>query len=222
MCYSEKSSAIAFVVSLAVIIGVCIRRYTYDLFLGLFALTVALMQLAEFFMWRGRRIKRGGSHMVKRATQAAWVILLLQPASLVWLALAFSTTRVPRDVMVALSAVYGLFVAAGVAKMARHKDWQTEPVPPLSGHLEWRVPAMGWVMKIMYMAPLVLLALLKNTAYGAVILATVVLLRVFSQIKVRSGWRSLWCFLVNALPWVILVAGFLMDEPCNTQSRPVS
>ena len=77
---------------------------------------------------------------------------------------------------------------------------------------------MGWVMLTMYMAPLVLLALLKNTAYGAVILATVVLLRVFSQIKVQSGWRSLWCFLVNALPWVILVAGFLMDGPRNTQS----
>ena len=101
-----------------------------------------------------------------------------------------------------------------MAKMALHKgNWKTEPVPPGSGHLEWRVPAMGWVMKTMYMAPLVLLALLKDTAYGAVILATVVLLRVFSQIKVRSGWRSLWCFLVNVLPWVILVAGFLMDEP---------
>ena len=70
-------------------------------------------------------------------------------------------------------------------------------------------------MVIMYYVSLVILALLKNTTYGAVILATVMLLLVFSlikvrSVKVRSGWRSLWCFLVNSLPWVILVAGFLL------------
>ena len=185
-------------------------------------MSIALMQLVEFFLWRAIRTKNDALNW--RATLAAQVVLLLQPAILVWLAYGYSTTIISDNVMLAATILYALYVMMGVVKMAIPKPVQLGQVVLIrkntlsltksinNGHLQWGITA-SWYAKLLYILPVLWVPLLmRDTIYGVVILGTLALTYLFSLHKAQSTWRSLWCFLANILPWAILAMGFLLDE----------
>lgn len=219
MCYSETSSAVVFVVSTMILAAiVCVRKYTYDRFLVGFAMTIIAMQAVEFLIWRA--IATQHQMLNLRATQVAAVLLLLQPASLVWLGYIYQLTRIPPNVMYAASMVYVVYVAIGLLQVlgppANLKLTQKN-----GSHLAWGFPAYGPLRTWLYfLPPLLILPLLKNTAYGVVIFLTLAVTLLLGKYKAvlpgsASAWRSLWCFFLNILPWVILVGGFLLDHPVD-------
>ena len=54
MCYNETTSAITFTISFICFIYLITRKNTFDIYSGWLTISIGLMQLVEFFLWRNQ------------------------------------------------------------------------------------------------------------------------------------------------------------------------
>lgn len=158
-----------------------------------FCLTIVLMQLVEFIVWKNY----GDDRVNKGASYAAAALLALQPvASIMTL-----TSNMSR-----LALLFGYAVAGGLSQLFDHPRDYSMTVAT-NGHLAWnwldKTPTSFMNLVIYFVFLFVPLFLMRRWELLG-LAGTTLAASLFSFWRTNT-WGSLWCWLVNGI--VLLIAG---------------
>ena len=194
MCWNEQVSIGTALTAAALSTFLLFRRRGIDVGIALFALVVALMQLGEFWMWRGLK----DPIQAKRGARTGILSLLLQPLVLGGIVLASRfPTFLPLFVLVWLGCSWRSFGLRDPATAT----------PGPNGHLVWNfLSDMKTEFFVLYW-PILLGAwffLQSSEAWiygvGAVVSVGI------SKVLFPAEWGTLWCWWANLIPLIRLLA----------------
>jgi len=158
-----------------------------------FCLTIVLMQLVEYVVWKNYDDKQ----VNRSASYAAATLLALQPVASI-LTLTSNTSR--------LALLFGYAVASGLSQLFDHPRDYSMTVAD-NGHLAWnwldKTPASLLNLAIYFFFLFVPLVLTQKWELLGLAISTLAV-SLFSFWRTNT-WGSLWCWLVNGI--VLLVAG---------------
>jgi hypothetical protein len=159
-----------------------------------FCLTIVLMQLVEFVVWKNYDDK----HVNRSASYAAAALLTLQPVASI-LTLTSNTSR--------LALLFGYAVAGGLGQLFDHPRDYSMTVSPTNGHLAWnwldKTPASFLNLAIYFF--FLFIPLILTRKWELLGLAVITLAASLFSFWQSNTWGSLWCWLVNII--VLFVAG---------------
>ena len=198
MCWSEQVSLGTVLSAAAFSVFLLFRRRGVDVGIALFALVVALMQLGEYWMWRGLQ----DSGEAKKGARVGILSLLLQPLVLGGVLLVYLgfPTFLP------LFALVWFFCSLRSLKTLQDPAVAT---PGPNGHLVWNfLPDMSTPEFLGLYWPLVLgawffLPTSEAWMYGIGALVSVGV----SKIVFPVEWGTLWCWWANLLPLQRILMG---------------
>lgn len=211
MCWNKEISLSTFVLACA---AIWIGRINGNSSTAhaVFYLSVALMQLLEYFVWA--RGLRPGSRRLNRALSVIGLLLIVvQPVAAGFL--------IERPVSRAwYFAAYGLWVAGFAWAWARSPDARLQTSVATNGHLRWHwlEPAtLGWVLSWTAFV-VVALCLSRCTAAMATLISLFIvsftLWSYWSNIRSPGAWGSVYCSAINVMFVFILVKCFLGQYTC--------
>ena len=223
MCYNKESSLSVFLGASAVIGVLWYRNYPNDRFMAIVAFSIVAMQLIEYFMWSDQ----GCGMMNHVATLFGALLLIAQPLVIILAARQYRNTLAPDAVLRVGQWLYGGALAYYFLRLVVFDRRRHCTRPSSAGHLNWdfslidghTTTAHGFAMWIMYFVPFFLLLFIKDRVYGVAIFAVLFVLLLFTLNKSRymekvasDSWRSLWCFLCNSLPLVVVMLGYVRRD----------
>tara|TARA_Y100000591_G_C21790725_1_gene676426 strand:+ start:221 stop:874 length:654 start_codon:yes stop_codon:yes gene_type:complete len=205
MCYNKDVSIGSFVVGtgLALLLYNCGDKY--DKHISVFFMVVALIQLAEFFMW----IDQGCSKINHYASHFAGIVLYLQALVVVSAGYYFNTFSgfITKDISKYI--IYGTLLIWLCIHLSK-KDRKLCSKETTKGHLEWEfksgtIRQHGILVKIVYYTLLVLPWLfLKDKVRGILMFSTIFLSLMYFRFNFYN-WESLWCFYSVYAPVIFLL-----------------
>tara|TARA_Y100000991_G_C21949145_1_gene338899 strand:+ start:261 stop:938 length:678 start_codon:yes stop_codon:yes gene_type:complete len=216
MCFNAQSSITTFFIVLCCSIFLYIRNYRYGKTLALIFFTVALMQLAEFFMWSD--LKCG--NMNDYATKFAFIVLCLEPVIVTFAVYNYNVSKIPNKYLKWIFYFYliffGLFIFRTLiynkklcslpSKKLKHLIWD-------HGHLMSNLPKLLiYSFWILYFCAGLLFLSFKNIQVGVTYLLLIVITIVLSKYFTRNSknsltWKSLWCLIINIIPFLAIGIG---------------
>ena len=215
MCYNKNVSIITFCVMIVTSIILLIRNKQDDRWFGVFFIFAGLMQLAEYFMW----IDQKGGKINHYATLAAFIILLLQPLSLLIGGYYFGELSFDKKKLVPIIIVYiicfGLGIFYGIKYSLKIKLFSK----PDGKHLSWAIKKLWisnllrYVLYILYYLAFLLLLFSKDKFSGILLFILYFGTLFFSVFFVKnSSWKSFWCWIVNMIPVIYLIVSSIRNK----------
>lgn len=191
MCWNAEISLQTFFIGiLALTVG-----WVYGLSIPVlfFCLTIVLMQLVEFIVWKNY----GNDRVNRQASYAAAALLAIQPVASI-LTFISNTSRLP--------LLFAYLITAAIIQIFDHSRDYSMTVAP-NGHLAWnwldKTPT-SFLNLAIYLFFL-FLPLVLNQHWELLGLAGVTLVVSLFTFWQSNTWGSLWCWLVNGL--VLLTVG---------------
>ena len=134
MCYSAESSLTAF------IIGTTASSYLLfkskdktSRFLGLFFITVNLMQLLEYFMWIDQKCGK----LNETASKLVNPVLILQLISLIYGAYLFNISYIPNNILITMSLILILKLCEQLYQNFFNNNYSWCTKPNQDNSLQW-------------------------------------------------------------------------------------
>lgn len=163
------------------------------------------MQLAEYFMWQDQSC--GDTN--KYATIYAYIVLLMQPLSVLWAGYYFRTLHISLQMTTILSIVFIIVYGRGIVEYLLKPG--TKCSRPRVKHLEWDFTkdTKFTFENILYFILLFIPWLfLKNKQKGILVFSFSIASFVYHYIKYKDDWLSLWCYITRNM--AILYAIFAL------------
>lgn len=210
MCWSAEASITSYILGSIVSLYLFLIGDKYDKNIALFSLTFIQMQLAEFFMWIDQDCNKNLNHY---ATIFAEYILILQPLSIIFGAILFKTTNIPKNLLYCLLVIiiiylinYSMLVAYNKRKLCSKSI--------NNGYLKWdRIKKVDIIYYIIYFIFISFLWPFMNSIKGFFILIFGIISLLFGLNNnnqfIFAQWESKWCFISVLLPFLILIAKFI-------------
>jgi len=177
----------------------------YDKHVAIFFFFVIQMQLAEYFMWQDQSC--GDTN--KYATIYAYIVLLMQPLSVLWAGYYFRTLHISLQMTTILSIVFIIVYGRGIVEYLLKPG--TKCSRPRVKHLEWDFTkdTKFTFENILYFILLFIPWLfLKNKQKGILVFSFSIASFVYHYIKYKDDWLSLWCYITRNM--AILYAIFAL------------
>ena len=204
MCYNKEVSITSFIVGAGLSILVYKRGDKYDKHVACFLFTIALMQLAEYFMW----IDQECGITNHNASTMASLILYLQILTVImggYYFNTFSEVFTHRTVRYIFYTLFILWIARGV--LLEPKDLCSRETT--TGHLEWQfthgsIDEHPLLVKGMYLSCIFIPWLfLKNKYKGILLFFLLALPFLYLRVNFKQ-WESLWCLFSASIPAIWL------------------
>ena len=220
MCYNKEASLGVFVYATSVIAVLWYRNYPNDRFMSIVAFSIVAMQLIEYFMW----IDQKCGMINHLATIAGGILLIAQPLIILCAARYYRNTVISDTILRLMQIAYGCALAYHFIRLVFLNRRTHCTRSSSAGHLNWdfslisesTTSGIGFFIWILYFLPFFVLLFTKDRVYGVTVFGVMFVLLLFSLNKSRfmakvasDSWRSLWCFLCNSLPLVVLVLGYV-------------
>lgn len=131
MCYTKEESLKYFIIGSLLSTGLIVKGDKYDKHIGIAFIAVILMQLAEYLMWSDIECKG----LNQKATIFAYLVLILQPLSILLAGLYLNTLNLSKNVIyVSIILVLTLFI--GFFQFLKNED-KCSKIHKKDGHLVW-------------------------------------------------------------------------------------
>jgi len=180
------------------------------------------MQLAEFFMWLNPKCNKYNYY----ATKFAFLVLLLQPLSVVLGAYYYNKLMLDRRLYTMIIIFYSIifllmlyYLLTFEGKMCSLAiDGCKNP------HLEWgfneflkTVPSnLKKIFWILYFGMFIFFLFWKpikiGLIYGGLYIFLFVIAHILASKKGPGQWKSFWCFTVNIIPILAIVIGYYFHD----------
>lgn len=203
MCYSTRSSLVAWIVAVSIAVYLLKRNQNYDRWIAIFILTFTIIQLLEAGIWVTNP-QNGVNTQNRTMTSLLFIALMCQP--LVQSYLGYRSTGAP--ILLSLTYLYLFLVIYQIVRVAKAKGNIYSTVGP-NGHLQWNINGeelMGnSVIGILYIMGLLIPLFFMKNGKG-IPLITIGVLTLLWSLK-QSGNRefgSLWCYTAVAYSLVAL------------------
>ena len=131
MCYDARSSIQNFGIVTAITALLLYIGDKYDKHVAIFFFFIIQMQLAEYFMWQDQSC--GDTN--KYATIYAYIVLLMQPLSVLWAGYYFRTLNISLQMTTIISIVFTIVYGRGIVEYLLKPG--TKCSRPRVKHLEW-------------------------------------------------------------------------------------
>uniref|UniRef100_A0A6C0LTG4 Uncharacterized protein n=1 Tax=viral metagenome TaxID=1070528 RepID=A0A6C0LTG4_9ZZZZ len=192
MCWNKEVSMLTFIIAITGCIYLYYRNNNNDRWVALFGGTIAMIQLAEYFMWSNQSC----NDINKLASMLALLVLVLEPAMNMIGGMIFEKSYSDRKILKVLLLSYIVYVIAiylsikeKQIKWCGHKSRE-------SCHLRWDfldIFSSKW--SILWVIFLMLPILTMNPKYQGIILFAIGLMTfILSKIHHTSVMGSMWCW----------------------------
>ena len=216
MCFNAQSSITTFFIVLCCSIFLSIRNYRYGKTLALIFFTVALMQLAEFFMWIDLKCGKMNDY----ATKFAFIVLCLEPIVVTFAVYNYNVSKIPVKYLELIFYFYLLFFGCFIFRALMYKKKLCSLPSKKLKHLIWdhhdlmyNLPKLlRYLFWTLYFCAGLLFLSFKNIQVGVTYLSLIVITIVLSKYFTRnsknsSTWKSLWCLIINIIPFLAIGIG---------------
>ncbi len=211
MCWNPTISLNTFIFALsAIVIGQIAKTHTLDW--SLFYMSIASMQLLEYFMWTYASVHNNGvdaTDLNSALSVVGLLIIFLQPV-----AAGFLIKH--RQRRAAYFAMYAVWVAAYLALSMPSTSFTTTVAP--NGHLQWNwlAPGSAWLIAT-WVAFIVTAICLSDHGHSTLFLAAIVAFNIafvagsYVMHRKSNAWGSVYCSFINVMFVVVLVRAFAQD-----------
>ena len=221
MCYNKEASISVFTYVTVASGLLWYRNYPNDRMLAIISFGIGLVQLFEYFLWA-----YPGCNLINHyATIAIALIIVLHPTIIFSSSYVYENTVIPKNYLL-LPIILGCigFIYYAVRLLTSKRNFCSKALK--NDYLTWDINLVGgkpsdnissFTIWMLYFIPLFVFLFLKNRTYGVIIFAVLFVGLLFSMDKARflasvksNSWRSLWCFVSNSLPIIILILGYYL------------
>ena len=209
MCYNKSVSLITFLVMAISTACLIYRNYPNDRWFAIVFISVGIMQLIEYFMWANKSCGLV-NHL---ATIGAFILILIQPITILMSAYYFGTVRFDKKKLVPIIWMYGIIFGTiainGINAVTKNRLCSL----PNGKHLDWNVGKLLFGNKtliyfcaFLYFLPFPLFLLSRPWYLGAIIAIMLIGTLIFSVFFVKTpSWKSLWCWISNFIPVIYII-----------------
>lgn len=220
MCFNARSSITTFFLVLCCSLYLYNRNYIYDRPLALMFFIVSLMQLAEFLMWYD--LNCGQINNI--GSKFAFIVLCLEPLIITFVIYHYNISKISKKYLKYIFFTYliffGYFIIRTIlyrkqlcslpSKKLKHLIWNYDPI------IENLPQILMFIFWILYFLSGLLILSFKNTFIGVIYLGMAIFAIILSKYWTRnninrSSWKSIWCLLVNILPFLAIFIGKYFD-----------
>ena len=193
MCYSAQSSIQNYIVVLSVCSVLYALGDNFDKHIALFFFVVIQMQIAEYFMWIDQQCKTTNT----MATYYAYVVLALQPLSVLWGGYFFKSLSISFNATMLITVIYLLPIVKAFM------DYTNTTIKPCSksinGHLRWDFWHHNYNLDSVLYIILMLLPwlLMKNIRKGVFVFLLLFSSMIYHYVYHPEHWGSLWCYIIR-------------------------
>jgi len=208
MCFNKNVSIITFSVMIASSIILILRNFPNDRWFSILFIFAGLMQFAEYLMWVDQKCGKINHY----ATLIAYLILLLQPLSILIGGYLFGELTFNKKKLIPIIIIYaiifGLLFIKGIYSSTRVKLC----TKPDGRHLSWNINKLypSYILTViaylLYYVAIILIFFSKNKRSGIFLAILYIGTLLFSIFFVKNpSWKSFWCWIVNMIPVIYLI-----------------
>lgn len=201
MCYSAESSLNSFIIGTVASLYLLTSKSKVNKHLGLFFVTVCLMQLLEYFMW----IDQDCGNLNSFASKMVYVVLPLQTVAIILGGYLFNTLIINKEILYYLSIIYMLIIGGEIYNIfiIDKNKWCSKKNN--LNNLVWdKFDKIGSLLKIIYYGIFLITPFLlsKEKWKGFVSLVIGVTIWLYSKYdeKNRGSSESRWCYFAAYAP----------------------
>lgn len=220
MCYDAKTSLSTFVIGSIFLLFLFIRNYKLDRFFVLVWISIILMQLCEYFMWKDQKCGK----VNRIATICGFLLLKLQPLFIVLGVRFFAKSKVPNKVLDIIVGIVSFFFIVIVSlTLLKKKHFPICSKPGKHKHLSWdhenlfELSPKGIIWPYYYIYYIVLLLLLTlipqslGILYFILTIVSIIFAHYINYGK-SDAWKSYWCYILNYLLLIPVIAGYIVKQ----------
>ena len=216
MCFNKEISLTTFVISLFVSVLFYIRNRPNDRLISIFNLTIASMQLVEYFIWSNINNKEKN----KFYTRIAKLTYTLHPIIIMIAFYLFGTLSINKNILVypiIISIIYTCYLLfelfnspynlSTVGKINKHLVW--------NGNMNVNYNSLQMMFHYLcYFTVIILFPLLiKPFKHGLLLSSLIALTAFFAYLKTnneqnindKNSWKSLWCNIGNICAFIFYI-----------------
>ena len=212
MCYSAESSLNAFIIGSASSLFLLNSKNNIDKHIGFFFITVNLMQLLEYFIWKDQKCGK----INQFASRLITVVLSFQVFSIMFGGYLFNTFNLDKQTLLILSMlifIYMIYVI--IYNFNNNLTWCTKKNK--EGHLVW--PNIDYnnfstiiTTYIFYIIlGLVFPFLAKDKIKPIFVVLSGLLILIYSKLSIitKTSYESKWCYFSAFVPLFLIIFNFL-------------
>jgi len=214
MCYSTTSSLLTFAVMALSTIFLIYRNYPNDRWVSIVFISVGIMQLLEYFMWKDQSCRKK-NHI---ATMLALLLLMIQPIAVLIGAYYFGDLVFDRKKLTPIIWIYGIIIGIFAINWINFANKKRLCSRPSGIHLDWDFskwigrPIMR-IFWIMYYLVVVLFFMSRPWYLGVIVGILLIGSQLFSVFYVKNtSWKSLWCWVINFAPIVYIILSYFIHK----------
>jgi len=206
MCYSAESSLTSFVIGAAASIYLLIAGDKYDKHIGLFLITVVIIQLVEFFMWKDQSCGR----MNHYASKSVNFVLLSQVYSIIIGFYIFRTSNIPQKTLqYALIPITIIYIYRALSIFLNDEGHLCSK-PDERNALQWDRKEPPLISSIIYFGVFLIAPLLISHKWkGKLLLGILISTFLYSYIQWKQSVYSRWCYIAAGVPVGFVILSFL-------------
>ena len=209
MCYNKESSITTYctVIILSTILFFFGDRY--DKYIAIFFFVAIQMQLAEYFMWTDQKC----GIMNKYATILAYIILLLQPLTLLLAGYYLNTISIEKKCIFIFSLLLFVFWCIGLFYyIINNKNICSKS--NIKGHLVWdfmeKINNIFYINLVLYFIFLLLPFFYIKNLEKKLFMIFMMIFSIINHSKIDTSWYSLWCYSVRNGIIYYMIYSFLL------------
>ena len=213
MCYSAESSLNAFLIGTTSSVFLVNSKSKINKYIGFFFISVNLMQLLEYFIWKDQKCGLVNSI----ASRLITIVLCFQVFALIFGGYLFNTLNINKNVLYYLSLVIFFYMLYLIYfNFNNNFIWCSKPNK--EGHLVW--PNIDYnniytyLLSYIYMLVFLITPLLtKDKIKSFFILISGLSVLLYSKLSTiyKRSFESKWCYFSAFVPLFIIIFDFLID-----------
>tara|TARA_B100000902_G_C27255195_1_gene887453 strand:- start:85 stop:762 length:678 start_codon:yes stop_codon:yes gene_type:complete len=208
MCFNKEISLSTFILALGISFLFIIRNRPNDILIGIFNLTIASMQLVEYFIWSNMN----NDEKNKFYTRIAKLTYILHPLIILIGFYYFGTLNINNKLLIypiIFSIIYTYYLIVKLFK----SPYNVSTIGKINKHLSWNGNIKTnnnniytYIHYIYYATIIILFPLLiKPFKHGLFLSSLILFTAILSYMKTnneqnindKSSWKSLWCNIGN-------------------------
>ena len=215
MCFNASSSISSFLVVSACCLFILVRKYPLSRPIALIFFSVGFMQLAEFFIWKDQNC----GWLNYYATKLALIILFSQPIILMFSSYFYDLTILKPILLKYILFLYIIFFGFLILWTIIFSPSKICSLPNIkSHHLIWDTDSIfkyipnvisDILFPLLYFLSFLVFLFFKKIYIGLfcfILFTSFLLLSILIYFgKSSRSWKSLWCFLVNVIPFLFII-----------------
>ena len=202
MCYSAKSSIIAFTVGELASIYLLLYGDKYDKNIGIFFMAVLGMQLLEFLMWTDQKC----GLINHFASKSINLFLGLQIVALVLGAYLFNTSIIPKHILKIILIFVVIFVIYNGSFRFFINEGKLCTKPNKDNSLQWDKFDLNIILSLIYLFIFVAFPFLMKEKFKAMIVLILGIMSLyFNQYHNQYTLNSRWCYYSAFIPVILVI-----------------